>query len=182
VEGGLCKSHGILEFSVDSLHISETAGSISLEVRRQSGSDGPVSVDYDTSQVRPHFTRLEQGQGTVSFADGEVVKQFSLKVFKRMYFESDTVVFTVSLFLPEGGAEIGYYDTLKVYYYDDDTEMLDAYYTYATLNGQRNKVPQHGVVIGVVNAVDIFAYHTETLAKSTGGDMFILRVFDRDGR
>ena len=54
-----------------------------------------------------------------------------------MYYEDkdkDTL-FTIYLSNPSGGVEIGNIDLVKIYYFDNEEELLDAHFSTALING-----------------------------------------------
>ncbi len=152
-------------------------------VRRLYGISGIVTVDFELSNSHPFYTRLEYINGRLTFADNEVEKIISGKVFKRHYTEENDELstFILSLYNPSMNAELGANSKMLINYYDDDINMNDAYYTEVLLNSTPNIAREHMLKIGWTNTLHISSYHTKTLAKISGGDLFIARLQNIDG-
>jgi len=52
-----CYSAGVIEFTNESIEVVETDETFTLYLRRDYGSTGAVSVDYQTSQTVPYFSQ-----------------------------------------------------------------------------------------------------------------------------
>lgn len=70
---------------------------------------------------------------------------------------------------------------MLINYYDDEINMNDAYYTEVLLNTSANVAKEHQLKIGWTNTLHISSYHTNTLTKASGGDIFIARLQNLDG-
>ena len=64
------------------------------------------------------------------FNDGEIEKTITGHIYKRSFFEEDErLIFTLTLYNPSPNTELGENNDLIIYYYDDDLNMNDAYYS-----------------------------------------------------
>ncbi|RME10613.1 MAG: hypothetical protein D6802_08910 [Ardenticatenia bacterium] len=98
---------GELLFSSAVYTVSEAAGTATITVLRQNGSSGTVSVQYSTSDGSARAgSDYTATAGTLTFADGETVKTFTIPILGDALFEGDETV-NVSLFNPSGGATLG---------------------------------------------------------------------------
>jgi titin len=98
---------GQLQFFSTTPSVSEGAGSAVITVVRTGGTTGAVSVHYATSDgTATHPGDYAATSGDLAFADGEVVKTFSVPVVNDGAPEgTETVNLTLSL--PTGGAALG---------------------------------------------------------------------------
>jgi surface-anchored protein len=98
---------GCLEFSTSNYTVNEAAGTATITVSRGFGSDGPVTVDYATSdgtaQAGVDYTATS---GTLSFADGETSKTITIPILVDGFVENNETI-NLTLSNPTGGAELG---------------------------------------------------------------------------
>jgi surface-anchored protein len=98
---------GCLEFSTSNFSVDEAAGTATITVTRSFGSDGPVTIDYATSdataQAGVDYTAMS---GTLSFANGETSKTITIPVAVDGFVENNETV-NLTLSNPTGGAELG---------------------------------------------------------------------------
>jgi Leucine-rich repeat (LRR) protein len=99
---------GTLQFSDATYSIDEDGGSISISVRRVDGSDGAVSVRYATNNgTAKADSDYAQSYGTLRWIDGDGTKKtFSVNIADDADIENDET-FSLSLYFPTGGAEVG---------------------------------------------------------------------------
>jgi ribosomal protein L35AE/L33A len=112
---------GTLAFEQASMEVNENVGTITVSVKRTSGSDGAVSVHYATSNggalAGSDYTA---NSGTLSWADGDSsLKKIPVAIV------NDTVIepkesFELNITQPTGGATIGSPSSLDVLIDDDD--------------------------------------------------------------
>lgn len=107
IEIGNVAAPGQLQFAQASSNVAESAGSISLQLIRTNGSEGPVSVDFQTQdQSATAGNDYSTQTGTISFADGEVSKAIAIPVLSDSLAEPSEQ-FQVQLSNTQGGAGIG---------------------------------------------------------------------------
>ena len=98
---------GILQFAVSNQAVGEGAGNVIVRVVRTGGSDGAVSVDYETSNSSAVLgSDYSQTSGTLLFADGQTMGTIEVPVIDDNAIESDET-FTVNLSNVVGGATLG---------------------------------------------------------------------------
>jgi len=104
---------GVLALETHDYNVSETAGSIDVNVIRTGGYDGLVTAHYVTQQITgvdeiliaktPDDYRFTEG--TVSFDDGERIKTITIEINNDTEFEANEL-FELKLDNPTGGAVI----------------------------------------------------------------------------
>ena len=100
---------GALQFNAATYTVAETGGSASITVSRTGGSDGSVTVNYATSDgtaTNGAGNDYTSASGTLTFANGETSKSFSVPVLDDANFEGDETV-NLTLSGPTGGATLG---------------------------------------------------------------------------
>ena len=109
---------GALGFSAVAYGVSENAAGITVTVERTQGTKGEVSVKYATSHGTANANHYSTADGTLTFADGETLKTFSITIIDNGDINGNK---TVNLTLSDatGGAVLGY-KTAMVTIYDDE--------------------------------------------------------------
>ncbi|HEY6804908.1 MAG TPA: Calx-beta domain-containing protein [Pyrinomonadaceae bacterium] len=111
---------GSLQFSMSNYNVNESAGSAVVTVLRQGGSDGAVTVGYETSNITAtagqDYTAVS---GTLSFAAGETTKTFSIPIANDTLDEPDEIVH-IGLRDISGGASYGAVNAGSVTIIDND--------------------------------------------------------------
>jgi len=98
---------GSLQFSGATYSAAESAGSVLITVTRSGGSFGAVAVDYATSDgTATAGSDYTFASGTLSFADGEISKTFSVIVVDDTQYEGNESL-TVMLSNVQSGATLG---------------------------------------------------------------------------
>ncbi len=99
---------GMFEFAADSYSTEEDAGSVVLTVYRTDGSDGTVTVDYDTDDwaTAKGGADYKLTSGTLTFGPGETTKTITIQILDDNVVEAGEV-FEVFLANPAGGAALG---------------------------------------------------------------------------
>ncbi len=106
---------GTLGFATNAFSVLETGGFATVTVARSLGRSGAVSVDYATVAVPNGASGGVVGgpnvdfvitQGTLAFADGEIVKTFTVPVFADQLIEGNEPV-SLTLTNTTGGAVLG---------------------------------------------------------------------------
>lgn len=111
---------GALQFSAPLADVSENDGSVIVGVRRPIGSAGIVTVNYATaSGTATSGADFTPQSGTLTFADGEYQKTFSVPIINDFIIEG-TESFTITLSNPTGGATLGAFSTTEVDIHDND--------------------------------------------------------------
>lgn len=116
---------GTLQFSADSTTVNEAAGVVSLTVERVGGSDGTVSVLYETVPGSARDGRDYMPTRTsLQFEDGMTSRTIEIPIYHHPLAEPDES-FSVRLFAPDLGAAVGAPSTATVTIVDDDTQTLN---------------------------------------------------------
>eukprot|EP01006_Ploeotia_vitrea_P028616 TRINITY_DN61285_c0_g1_i1.p1 TRINITY_DN61285_c0_g1~~TRINITY_DN61285_c0_g1_i1.p1 ORF type:complete len:912 (-),score=83.41 TRINITY_DN61285_c0_g1_i1:1441-4176(-) len=112
--------HGVLQFSSKSFSVLESEGSITIHIERTSGTEGRVSVEYQTQAgtAKP-YEDYKEAQGVVTFESGETLKTIAIVIIDDNQYEEDEF-FTVHLSNPTGGAALGKIAKTEVTIIDDD--------------------------------------------------------------
>ena len=98
---------GDLQFSDVSYSMTESGGSVTVNVTRTGGSDGVVSVDYATSnETAIAGEDYVDTSGTLTFGDGDTSESFTVTILDDALDEGDENL-TLTLSNPTGGAAIG---------------------------------------------------------------------------
>src|SRR5262249_29361987 len=84
---------GALQFSAPSYTVNENQGTITVTVTRTGGSAGSVSVNYATSDGTANAgSDYTASAGTLTFADGELTKTFTIPILDDTAVEPDETV------------------------------------------------------------------------------------------
>ncbi|MEA2341863.1 MAG: hypothetical protein QOF63_32 [Thermoanaerobaculia bacterium] len=122
------RTHGSFEFAdMVPTSVAETAGSFVVTVARVGGDAGTATIHYATSTATDagfyHATSgLDYGatSGTLTFADGETSKSFTVPIFDDKLYENSEI-FDITLSNPTGGAILlAVLATHKVFILDDE--------------------------------------------------------------
>jgi hypothetical protein len=121
---------GVLQFSTSGYGVVENQGVATVTVTRGGGSTGSVSVSYATSNgtatAGSDYTAVS---GTLTFADGETTKTFTVPIINDNAVENDeTVVLTLSN--PTGGASLASPATATLTIASDDATNQPVTATY----------------------------------------------------
>jgi Calx-beta domain/Right handed beta helix region/IPT/TIG domain len=109
---------GRFQFTSTSGSVSEGA-SVEIEVHRLLGALGTAAVEYHVTGGTATAADFTGGNGMLTFADGESVKQFTIQSTGDPSYEgTETVV--LSLSNPAGGATLGFPQTMTLSILDDD--------------------------------------------------------------
>ena len=105
--GGPVLDGGDLRLGSSNYSVSESGGSVQVEIIRENGSDGSVSIEYDTIDLSAIAGSDYQGQsGSVSWADGESgVKIVSIPITNDSGIEGDEQ-FSFTIDNPTGNATL----------------------------------------------------------------------------
>jgi hypothetical protein len=113
---------GSLTLRATAVTASESAGMVSVAVGRTDGSDGGVSVSWQTvAGSAAAGVRYTAASGTLTWADGDVAdKTISVPLINDTMYTGDQT-FTVVLSTPQGGATLGAATSAVVTVTDDET-------------------------------------------------------------
>jgi hypothetical protein len=116
---------GLLEFRLDDSEVSEAAGMANITVTRAAGTQGTVTVDFATVDgsaiAGPDY---EATSGTLTFADGEYRKSFTVLVHNDVLGEPLESL-TLVLSNPRGGATLGLTSSMTLNILDDDPPTIE---------------------------------------------------------
>jgi hypothetical protein len=98
---------GVLQFGQAAYSVGESGGFMTVDVVRLGGNSGTVTVRYATSDGTA-VTGIDYiaVSGTITFANGEVSRSFSIPIFDDAANEPNETVFII-LDTPTGGAVLG---------------------------------------------------------------------------
>lgn len=97
---------GDLSFRQTSYAGAENGGAVAIAVQRVGGTQGAVSVDYATADGSAAAgSDYASASGTLTFADGEDLRTFSVSVLDDAAYEGDETVL-LALSNPTGGASL----------------------------------------------------------------------------
>src|SRR5262249_21382104 len=98
---------GALQFGNPTYSVNENGGTASITVTRTNGSAGAVSVNYATSNgTATAGSDYTATNGTLSFADGETSKTFTIPITNDSVVEGNETI-NLALSNPTGGASLG---------------------------------------------------------------------------
>ncbi|QEH31554.1 Calx-beta domain protein [Aquisphaera giovannonii] len=113
-------AYGSFGFSSTSYSVAEGGGSATITVYRTGGTAGAVSVHYATSDGTAKAGQdYTAASGTLSFANGETSKSFTVPITDDSLAEGDESL-NLSLSSPAGGASLGGPTTAALTIVDDD--------------------------------------------------------------
>ena len=111
---------GTLQFSAPTYSVNESGGTATITVTRTGGSAGAVGVSYATSNgTATAGSDYTTTSGTLSFADGEVSKTFTIPITNDTLVESNETI-NLTLSSPTGGASLGSQSTAVLTIQDND--------------------------------------------------------------
>jgi len=116
---------GRFEFGAANYSVSESGGVVEITINRVGGSDGAVTIDWQTQDGTATST---QDFGSViptslSFANGETSRTETITIVNDDVVENDET-FNVLLSNPTGGASMGTVNTVTVTITNDDSDPL----------------------------------------------------------
>ncbi|MBI2849193.1 MAG: hypothetical protein HYX88_03585, partial [Chloroflexi bacterium] len=113
---------GIIQFGTPAIQVAENSGDVTITVFRRGGRKGTVTVDFETSDgTATAGSDYIPVSGTLTFADGETRKAFSVPIIADTVFEGIENV-NLSLHNPTGGATLGSQSTAVLNI--NDTEFV----------------------------------------------------------
>jgi ribosomal protein L35AE/L33A len=111
---------GQLQFSNATYSVNENGGQVTITVTRTNGSDGPVNVNYATSNGSATAgSDYVAASGTLNFANGQTSQTFTITILDDSAFEGNETV-NLTLSSPGGGATLGTPNTAVLTIVDND--------------------------------------------------------------
>jgi YVTN family beta-propeller protein len=115
-------NYGQLQFAIDSVRVGETQGAVNLLVKRVTGNDEAVSVDYTTADGSATASDYTAQSGTLTWSNGDDgAKSITLPITDDSDYEGDET-FTITLSNPNGGATLGTLSQLTVTIVENDPQ------------------------------------------------------------
>lgn len=115
---------GAIQFSGATYSVNENGGVATISVTRTGGSAGAVTVNYSTSNgTATAGSDYASTSGTLTFADGETTKTFTIPITNDTLFEGNETI-NLTLSGPTGGATLGNQATAVLTIQDDDNPPL----------------------------------------------------------
>ena len=116
-------SPGQLQFSNATYDVRENDGIATITVTRTGGSEGAVTVDYETNDGTAIADYdYEPTNGTLNFADGETSETFSVTILDDDLIENDESISQL-LSNPTGGASLGSQNTAILTIIDNEPDL-----------------------------------------------------------
>ncbi len=113
---------GVVDFSLSTVTVLESVGSAPINIERSSGSDGEVSVTWQSVAGSAEAgTDFEASSGVLTWADGEIGPKEVLIPITDDNEAEPSETFTVVLSAPEGGVILGPDSVSTVRITDDDS-------------------------------------------------------------
>lgn len=113
---------GFIEFAAPDFSADETDSQATVTLERLGGSNGSVTVDFDTSDASSHvngdYTPLS---GSISFGPGVTTRTFSIAITDPGYNLDGDQTVDLTLSDPTGGAQLGVFPTATLTLHDPYT-------------------------------------------------------------
>jgi hypothetical protein len=117
---------GLLSFNPATYTVAENDGSVTVTVERTGGTDGEVTVEYNTlSGTAIGNADYLPDTSTLFFADGETTQTITVLLVNDTAVESDET-FSILLSNAQGGATLGTASTAAVTITNDDTSIVSS--------------------------------------------------------
>jgi len=121
--GSCAGSPGQLQFSGATYDVRENGGIATIMVTRIGGSDGTVTVDYETSDATARIDYdYEFANGTLALANGETSESFSVTILDDGLIENEESI-NLLLTNPTGGASLGSQNTALLTIIDNEPDL-----------------------------------------------------------
>ncbi|MEN9573243.1 MAG: hypothetical protein RL514_1098 [Verrucomicrobiota bacterium] len=165
---------GLLNFAAPTFTVSEAAGTVdaTITVTRTNGTTGVITVGFATSDgsARAGADYLATS-GTLSFADGEATKSFTVSILADLVSESSETV-DLTLANPTGGAGLGLQSSATLLIQNNDVlifgNLVFSSPTYTVSESDGAAVLTVNRVGGTQANVSV-AYATTTAGTATAG-------------
>lgn len=129
---------GLITFAQGSYIVSESGTNAVITVIRTNGFTGAASVSYTTGNgTAQSGSDYVATSGTLSFADGEVVKSFLVRILDDSIVEGDETV-NLTLSNPTGGASLGSLSQATLIIQDDPSVFAFTSPAYTVLESATN--------------------------------------------
>lgn len=113
------QNNGVLRFDAQRYEIDEGAGTFTITVRRHSGTDNGVGVDYSTEGQSADADDYTPTSGTLYFSHGQSSQDFTIPITDDSVDEGDETL-TLRLSNAQGGASLGDPKTAVLTILDND--------------------------------------------------------------
>ncbi|MBX7222501.1 MAG: FG-GAP-like repeat-containing protein [Blastocatellia bacterium] len=141
---------GMLQLSAANYSVNEANLAVTITVIRTNGTSGTVTVGYATSNATATAPEDYAPQtGTLTFADGEFYKTFTIPIVNDNQPEADEFV-NLSVNNPTGGATLGSQTTALLRIVDPNavTPTTTQFYPFTTTSGKTITIKGTGFVAG----------------------------------
>jgi hypothetical protein len=156
---------GALQFSAASYTVNENQGTATITVTRTGGSSGSVTVNFATSDGTANAgSDYTATSGTLTFADGETSKTFTVPIIDDTLVEPDETV-NLTLTSPTGGATLGNQTSATLTIHSDDVAPAVLQFSAASYTVNEN---QGTATITVTRTGDTSAAASVNFATSNG--------------
>ncbi|EMI57315.1 protein containing Legume lectin, beta chain [Rhodopirellula sallentina SM41] len=120
---GSALNPGVISLQTSNVNVDEDAGTVSIEVIRSGGSDGEVTVDYETQEgTATDGADFVGQQGTLTFENGQTSQNIVIALSNDNTIESNEA-FNVTIDNVTGGATLLVPRTATVTIVDDEVEL-----------------------------------------------------------
>jgi CSLREA domain-containing protein len=192
---------GILNLEFSSYNVSESAGLVTINVKRTGDVSFPATVDYATDDTgAPAVCSTSNGKassrcdfttaaGTLKFAPGDTSRSFNVLVSQDAYLEGGFETFGVALTNPTGGAVFGVPSTATVSIVDstqgpfnpiDDTQYFVRQHYHDFLNREPD-LPGWTFWINQITSCGSNAQCTEARRIDVSASFFLSIEFQQTG-
>lgn len=114
---------GQLQFRDAICNVRENEGAAIITVTRTGGSDGSITVDYETGDATAMIDYdYEFANGTLAFGDGETSKTFNVTILNDVLIENEESI-NLLLSNPTGGACLGGQNTAVLTIIDNEPDL-----------------------------------------------------------
>lgn len=129
---------GRFKVNMDQVEVKESDGEVSIQLTREEGSSGDVSIDYSTvAESAGENSDFIPVSGTLHFVGGEKVKTMSVNIIDDNL-EEGQESFWVKFTNPIGGATLSSNDSIKVIITKNDLPIDNTAGPAAVTNGEKS--------------------------------------------
>jgi hypothetical protein len=122
-DNDVSQQHGTLQFSASAYSVSETAGEVTITVTRTGGSDGDITVHYETGDGTAVVNDdYYENIGDLDWGDGDTASKTFVVAIEDDFEEEGDETLNISLTSPVGGATLGSIQNATVTILDDESQ------------------------------------------------------------
>lgn len=160
----------LLQFATNAVSVSESVGSITLNVTRTGASNSVVSVQYATTTngTATNTTDYVSTNGTIVFGTNVTSGTITVQLLNDAIVEADET-FTVALTAPTGESSLGAFTTNTVTILNDDNIVQFAIGTYSVVE-RNGSVTLTVVRTGASNGVVTVPFTSASVTAFAGTD------------